>query len=203
MIRTEKPLTTGDIAKYCHVTHVGVVKWIKSGKLKAYATPGGHYRIEKRDFMDFLNNYKMPIHEEYFHKDHPRVLIVDDHEETIELIRRHLIKHDANFAIESASDGYEAGLKMGIFKPNLVILDLVMPRVDGFEVCRRIKTDQNTSHIKVLAITGYNKPEYLEEIAKCGADTCLKKPIDWPEFLKQAQKLLDKVKVGRSDLIAS
>ena len=65
----EKPLTTGDIAKYCHVTHVGVVKWIKSGKLKAYATPGGHYRIEKKDFREFLNNYKMPIHEEYFNKD--------------------------------------------------------------------------------------------------------------------------------------
>jgi len=193
-MRIEKPLTTGDIAKYCHVTHVGVVKWIKSGKLKAYATPGGHYRIEKKDFKYFLTSYKMPIHEEYFHKDNPRILIVDDHAADVDLVTRHLLEQNPNYGIESASDGYEAGLKVGVFRPNLVILDLVMPRVDGFEVCRRIKRGEKTKHIKVLAMTAHrNNQKYLEDILQCGAEACFTKPIDFAAFLKQVKKLLSRI----------
>ena len=62
-----KPLTTGDIANYCHVSSVAVLKWIKAGKLKAYRTPGGHHRISLEEFRAFLEKYRMPIHEEFFH----------------------------------------------------------------------------------------------------------------------------------------
>ncbi len=175
MERRRRALTTGQMAEYCQVRPATVFNWIKEGKLKAYSTPGGHYRVRLEDFRDFLEKYEIPIDEDFFALPGNRILIVDDEPSVVEFIERALSGAGEDYRFERASDGYEAGLKVASFDPNLVILDLVMPQVDGFEVCRRIKTDPETLGTRVLVVTGY--PEEVERAKECGADDYLVKPL--------------------------
>src|ERR1700679_1615135 len=104
----KKPLTTVQIAEYCHVTHRGVLKWVESGKLRAYRTPGKHSRVSIEDFLRFLKQYNMPIPEEIqppFTK--KKVLIVDDDRGIVSSLQRVLMLED-KYIIEAAYDGFEA-----------------------------------------------------------------------------------------------
>src|SRR5258708_39404755 len=107
----EKPLTTGQIAQYCHVTHRGVLKWVESGKLKAYRTPGKHSRVSVEDFLTFLKQYNMPVPielQEAAPSDKKKVLIVDDDRGIVSSLRRVLMMED-KYIIEAAYDGFQAG----------------------------------------------------------------------------------------------
>ena len=188
---TQKPLTTGDVAKYCHVTPIGVKKWIRSGKLKAYRTPGGHYRINRDDFRGFLGRYRMPINEGFFSPGHHRILVVDDEPAFVDFIMQALSEDNLHFKFATAGDGFEAGVQVEAFRPDLIILEIMMPNIDGLEVCRRIKSDAATRHIKVLAITGfYYLNDNIQKMKKAGADRCLAKPIDPAELRSQVRTLL-------------
>ena len=186
-MKKEKPFTTGDIAKYCHVTQVGVLKWIKSGKLKAYSTPGGHYRILRHDFRNFLQQYKMPIDESFFSGIAKRVLVVDDEPTMVELVIQSLQPDSPNYVFATAGDGYEAGLQMAAFKPDVVILNSTMPQLDGCEDCQRIKSEATTQHIRVLAITDLVQDTKLRA---AGADYCLTKPLQTDELRTHVRRLV-------------
>lgn len=188
MIDNKKPYTTGEIAAFCHVTINAVKKWIASGKLAAFRTPGGHYRVTREDFVSFLEKFKLEIKEEVF-PDRKKILIIDDEKDIVEFIKGALESMKMGYIVETAGDGYEALIKVGDFKPDLMVLDLRMPKIDGFEVCRRIKGDGHTRDIKILAITAYGK-EDIDKILQCGADFCLPKPVSLKEFQKNVQKLV-------------
>ena len=133
----KEPLTTGEIAKFCHVTHRGVLKWVESGKLKAYRTPGKHSRVSIEDFISFLKEYNMPIPVEL----QPivplkKVLIVDDDRGIVYSLRRILMMEN-KYNIETAFDGFEAGKKFSAFQPDLMILDIHMPALDGYQGLRQ------------------------------------------------------------------
>ena len=115
------------------------------------------------------------------------LLIIDDDEGFRKFVRRVLSKK--SWEIEEAKNGFEAGLKMMKFKPLLIILDLYMPEMDGFEVCRLIKGDSHTSDIKILVITGYGTPEIREKILKLGADEYLEKPFERQTLLQCIEEL--------------
>jgi len=176
------------MAEYCQVRPATVFNWIKEGKLKAYSTPGGHYRVRMEDFRDFLAKYEIPIDDDFFAPSGNRILIVDDEPNVVEFIERALSEPEGGYLFERAFDGYEAGLKVASFEPNLVILDLVMPRVDGFEVCRRIKSDPETLGTKVLVVTGY--PEEVERAKEYGADDYLVKPLRVEELREKVWNLM-------------
>lgn len=197
MERRRRAFTTGQMAEYCQVRPATVFNWIKEGKLKAYSTPGGHYRVRLEDFLDFLERYKIPIDEDFFAPPGNRILIVDDEPSVVEFIESALSGAEEGYRFERASDGYEAGLKVASFEPNLVILDLVMPRVDGFEVCRRIKTDQATWGTKVLVVTAY--PEEVERAKEYGADDYLVKPFPVEELREKVSNLMRR----RAPVVAS
>jgi two-component system OmpR family response regulator len=87
-------------------------------------------------------------------------------------------------------DGYEAGEMVSTFKPDLVILDLIMPGLDGFKVCRRIKSSPQTRDIRILGITGYPEDGNVSGIMECGADGCLIKPVNADDLCNNVEKLL-------------
>lgn len=188
MTDERKPYTTGEIAAFCHVTINAVKKWIASGKLTAFRTPGGHFRVNREDFLLFIEKYKLEIKDEMF-PDRKKVLIIDDEEDVITYIKGALEALNMGYIVETAGDGYEALIKVGDFKPELLVLDIRMPKIDGFEVCRRIKGDKSTRDIKILAVTAYGKDD-IDRILQCGADYCLPKPIRLKEFQKNVQRLL-------------
>lgn len=188
MTEENRPYTTGEVAAFCHVTINAVKKWIASGKLAAFRTPGGHYRINRQDFREFLDKYKLEVRDELF-PERAKILVVDDEKEVVEFVRGALESMDPSFLVETASNGYDALIKVGDFKPELLVLDIRMHKIDGFEVCRRIKGDKNTCHIKILAVTAYGQ-EDMDKILHCGADNCMPKPIRLKDFKTNVQRLL-------------
>jgi len=185
--------TTSEIARYCAVTNDGVLKWIKSGKLRAFSTPGGHYRVSAEDFRTFLNKFDMPIDETFFRGSERRrsVLVVDDEPTIREIVRRLLSEMDEDMHIEEASDGYEAGIKIGALQPDLVIMDVMMPRVDGISLCRSIRANPKTEGVKVLAITAFPEQDNVKKMYDAGADLCLIKPLQFEHFRLEVMRLLN------------
>lgn len=185
---SKKPYTTGEVADFCDVTINAVKKWIAAGKLSAFRTPGGHYRVNRDEFELFVGKYKLDVKERIFPV-RRKVLIIDDEREIVEYIKAAIETMQIGCVVETAYDGYEALIKVGDFKPELMILDLKMPRIDGFEVAKRIKGDAATKDIKILAVTAYGK-EDVDKVLECGADACLTKPLALKEFQKNVQRLL-------------
>src|SRR6202040_4376744 len=111
-----------------------------------------------------------------------RVLIVDDDPNVGRLIAGLILDRDARVETEIARDGFEAGVKVESFRPHALLLDLMMPGMDGFEVCRRLRGRPTLNHVRIVAMTGFPSPENVERIMTAGADACLPKPLD-PERL--------------------
>ena len=132
-------------AKHCSISRVTLWRWVKSGKLKAFLTPGGQYRIREEDLELFISGKMGHLPQAKFLKE-KKILIVDDDPSVQKLLTKMLSTN--GFRAEVASDGFEAGVKTVQFKPDLMVLDLYMPGMDGFEVCKQIKylSYKNISH---------------------------------------------------------
>lgn len=184
------PLTTGQIAQYCHVTHRAVLKWVATGKLKAYRTPGNHSRVKVEDFIQFLRQYNMPLPAQFLPViTKKKILIVDDDRGIVHCIQRLLmINNDYEMAV--AYDGFEAGRQFAAFNPEVVILDIRMPGLDGYEVCSKIRSDPKNAHVKILAISGLNQPQEIQKILELGANDYLGKPFSNEDLQKKVQDLL-------------
>ncbi len=117
-----------------------------------------------------------------------RILIVDDEAGIVSLLAEFLANAPGGFKVETATDGYEGLIKVGEFKPSVLILDVLMPLLDGMEVCRRLKANPATRAIKILGVTGY--PDTIPELMQAGADVCLSKPLDLRRLKQQLDRLL-------------
>jgi DNA-binding response OmpR family regulator len=113
-----------------------------------------------------------------------RVLIVDDDPIITAYLHDLLESSEMNLLIEIAHDGFEAGSKIHTFSPDVVLLDLMLPGIDGFRVCSQIKSDPTTKHVRVIAITGEDSIENVSRILAAGAETCLQKPLNPRELLQ-------------------
>jgi excisionase family DNA binding protein len=184
-------LTTGDVASHCHVSQETVANWINGGQLKAYKTPGRHRRIRLGDFREFLVEHGMPpLGPSPSAPSQRRVLVVDDDPAVVKLIVRLLEKND-RCETATAADGFEAGIQIARFRPDLVILDLMMPHLDGFKVCSSIRLAPETSDLAVLVVTGYDDDENLQRAREAGADYCMTKPLSMESLSKKVDELLE------------
>jgi excisionase family DNA binding protein len=187
----ERLLTTGEIAEYCQVSRVTVFQWIKKHQIPAFSTPGGHYRVKLSDFRSFLEKYHMPVDLAFFDQFRERILVVDDDPDVVDFITRALNgERQQNRVVQTAGDGFEAGLKIASFNPHLVVLDLMMPGLDGFKVCEQVKSDPETRHIKVLVVTGFGSEENIERAIAKGADGYLLKPLSVEQLQNRVEALL-------------
>lgn len=180
-------LTIPEAASLCAVDRVTMWRWVKSGGLKVSVTPGGHHRILKETLESFLLDSGMyPLATKSFPRN--RVLIVDDDPMIQKTLTQILFNY--KYETETASDGFEAGIKTVQFKPHLIILDLIMPKLDGFHVCRYLKSDPTTSGVKILVLTGYDTGENREKIIQAGADDFLAKPVNLDTLHRHMENLL-------------
>jgi excisionase family DNA binding protein len=187
----DRLLTTSEVAGYCQVTNDGVVKWIKAKKLRAYSTPGGHYRIRKSDFREFLERFGMPVDPDFFAEERKKILVVEDEQDLLDAITRALGGDASEFSILSARDGYEAGLKIGTHKPDLVIMDVRTPHMNAAEVCKRIKLDPGTEGIKIVALTNEHEHAVMDQSSRVRADLCMAKPLHVENLKKEVSRLLE------------
>jgi len=197
MLQTiRKPvLTTYDIARILCTTDTSVKRWIRNGQLEAYKTPGGHRRITRREFERFITENKIPVLNS--EKITSRILIVDDDKDIRDLFAESLTNHNHRFNIEKASDGFHAGKLIVSFKPELVILDLMMPGIDGFAVCHDIKSSPDTKNILVIVITAYPTAENRNRALAAGADLFLSKPITPDLLCKVTDEILSESASGK------
>ncbi len=179
-------LSTFDIAEMIGVDPGSVANWIDSGALKAHRTPGGHRRVAVADLVRFLREHKMPV-PAGLEQAPVCVLIVDDEPDATRIIARAIGHLHPDYEIVEVQDGFRAGTVVATLKPDVVILDLRMPGMDGFEVCRMIKSQEATKHADVIAITAYPSDENNRRILDCGAKICLPKPLDLARLVEQVE----------------
>jgi excisionase family DNA binding protein len=177
--------TTHEVSHLLHVNPRSVINWIEQSLLPSYRTPGGHRRIRRDDLLAFLRKHQIPTPESLVEGKFS-VLIVDDEQEIVDIMRVFL-QRQGGYQIATASDGITALIEVGRTKPDLMILDIMIPGVDGIEVCRRIKADSNNKTV-IIAVSGNS--EHENRILHSGADAFMSKPIDLEKLHTEAKRLL-------------
>jgi excisionase family DNA binding protein len=184
-------LTVYKASEYCNVSPKTIINWIESGHIQAYKTVGGHRRIKQTDLIAFMNRQGIPVPEGDSPVDErKRVLVVDDDPIIVETIVQALEEDEHDYEVVSASDGFEAGLQVNHFKPHLMILDIMMPDIKGYEVCRKIKSDEATKETQIIVLSAYLDDEKFKKMKEYGADVCFSKPLPLPQLKKEVARLL-------------
>jgi excisionase family DNA binding protein len=177
-IDADQLLTSHQVGALLQVNPSSVKKWVNEGRIAAFRTPGGHRRIRAADLVEFLDIHKMPIPRPLANASKRRLLVVDDNLQHLKALERVLKPHLGRIQVSLTSNGIDALVLVGSFKPHLIVLDVFMPEIDGLEVCRRLKANAETRGIGVLVASGNLTPELESAAMEAGALRCMQKPID-------------------------
>lgn len=180
----EEVYTTHQVARFCRVQPVTIIRWIESGKLKAYKTPGGHRRVERKDLVAFLESYQMPVPVELAGELRKKVLVVSGAADTVAAVQDAL-GADADLVLETVSTGFEAGVKVAAWRPDLVILDFGASGIDGGQVAGLLK--EAAPDIPIVAL---GSDEDAENIEQAGAVAHVKTPIKARDLVSATRKHL-------------
>jgi excisionase family DNA binding protein len=183
-------LTVSQACKYCKVSSKTIINWIEAGHIKAYKTVGGHRRIKKEDLDEFMRKNAMPIPAESKGEERRKILVVDDDKIIVETLVQALEEDEYGYELISASDGFEAGLQVNHFKPDLIILDIMMPDINGYEVCQKIKCNPLTQNTKIIVLSAYLNDEAFKQMKEYGADACFSKPLPLEQLKFEVANLL-------------
>jgi excisionase family DNA binding protein len=189
---SDKAFTTFQISKICKVTHRTVLSWINQGKIKAFKTPGGHSRVNEKDLKAFLIEYNIPLPES-MHASPVEVLVVDDEKEILFLIKKSLCEDEAlqnKIIVNTCENGLDAMMHIGKSKPGIIVLDVCLPNLNGYEVCERIRSNPELKDVCIIAISGQNLPDTREKILSAGAHAFLAKPFEMSEIKKAVKRAL-------------
>lgn len=190
MATDQKAFTTFEAAKICHVTHHSIKNWIKQGLIKASRTPGGHYRILEQDLDKFREQYDMFPREKQSAT--LRVMVVDDDPDALAMMDNILTAEGMDLI--KVNNATEVGLKASQLMPDLILLDFLMPELNGFDVCKALRNNEQTRSIPIMAVTCLTKEEDIERIFACGADEYLAKPFKVDKLLEKVNDLIGKEK---------
>lgn len=185
-----------EIAKLCGVVNQTAINWIRAGHLKAFTTPGGQYRVYAEDLVTFLKERNMRIPEE-LHEDLTMpvdlglALIVDDDKDLNTILKRLLERKIEDLRVAQAFDGFEAGRIIAERHPAIVLLDLNLPGVDGFSLCKKIRSDESFGQPAVIAMTGIAQEEAQPKMMEAGADAFFAKPLNFDALIAKIRELLE------------
>ncbi|HET6273377.1 MAG TPA: response regulator [Bacteroidota bacterium] len=180
----KKPLSVGQVAEICCVSKKTVLNWIYDGALKAFTTYGGHYRVWPVNVKKFLDSTGMDIDFEYVDERITHILIIDDDADYSQMLKSAISTELPGAEITATDDGYEGLMLIGEIKPQLVILDIKMPKIDGFQVLDLLKTRKIDHDMKVLVITGYLDEGTKKQLAGTIADHWMDKLADINGMIK-------------------
>jgi excisionase family DNA binding protein len=172
-----------DVGKLVGADPSSVNRWIDSGRLKAYRTPGGHRRVLYEDLMGFLGEWGIPMPDE-LKSSNLSILIVDDDESYMRSLRKALLRHDRNLDVQTCTSGIDALILLGSRKPDVILLDVFMPGFDGVEVCKQIKNNPETKNMMVIVNTGRPNASVEKRVKEAGASGFLTKPFKPTELME-------------------
>ena len=183
--QTKKLYTTHEVAKLIGVTPITVIRWIESGKFKCYTTVGGHRRIEHDELVTFAQSYNLPWQgdEEVKQRTDYVVLAVDDDADMLEMLRD-MLGEQVNLELIEVGNAFTAGAKLVENRPDLVLLDFLMPELDGFEFCQFMREDPRFKDVPIIAMTGLKDDEAVEKMKRAGVNSLLGKPFSTDQLIK-------------------
>lgn len=174
--------TASEVGRLLLVSANSVRVWTNKGLLKTELTLGGHRRFPRREIERLVRERQAQSH--LAKSEAPRILIIDD-DETLCLIMEAGIKNAMPKAqVSIANDGFRGGMLARSTDPEIILLDLRMPGLDGFEICRMLKADEVTRRIRIIAISGSQSETDAVEICSAGAEILLAKPVDIPTLME-------------------
>lgn len=180
--------TTGEAARVCGVSQQTIIRCFDSGRLRGFRVPGSRFRrIPRGDLLQFMQDNGIPP--EVLEARRPRVLIVDDDEAILALVQE-VLNMDGSFDVETASTGYEAGIQTERFQPDVLLLDFMLPDINGNEVCKRIRKNESTASTQIVIVSGAVNRKEIEGVLEDGADAFIAKPFDPIELLGRVRELV-------------
>ncbi len=177
-------------SQYCSVSSKTIINWIDAGHIKAYRTPGGHRRINLKDLEAFMSRQGMPIPEAKIEGNRKKILVVDDDPIIVESIVQALEEDEHDYEVISAADGFEAGIQVNHFKPHLLILDIMMPDIRGYDVCKKIKSTPDIADTRIIVLSAYLDEEKFNQMKAYGADACFSKPLPLAQLKEEVARQL-------------
>lgn len=181
--------TTGEAAKICKVSQQTIIRCFDSGQLKGFRVPGSRFRRIPRDVLyKFMKDNGIPT--DALESGKRKALVVDDDLELVELIRDAL-EADGRFEVRVANNGFDAGMMVKDYHPDVLILDIMLPDINGKEVCQRVRSDSAMDDVRILAISGMVEADRIADLRQAGADDFLQKPFEVEQLVDRICRLLD------------
>ena len=173
---TKTVFTTGEAAKICKVSQQTIIRCFDNGSLKGFRVPGSRFRrIPRNELYSFMRDNGIPT--DALESGKRKVLIVDDDQELVELMSDTFAR-DGRFDIKTANNGFDAGMLVKEFRPDLVVLDIMLPDINGREVCQRVRMDPAMEQVKILCISGMVEQDKVADLRAAGANDFMQKPFE-------------------------
>ena len=186
---SKQVFTTGEAAKICKVSQQTIIRCFDSGQLKGFRVPGSRFRRIPRDVLyKFMKDNGIPT--DSLESGKRKALIVDDDEELVELIRD-VLDDDGRFEVRVANNGFDAGMMVKEYRPDIIVLDVMLPDINGREVCQRIRSDETLDDVKIICISGMVEQDKVAELKEAGADDFMQKPFEIESLIVRMCELLD------------
>ena len=184
----KKIFTTGEAAEVCKVSQQTIIRCFDAGRLGGFRVPGSKFRrIPRAELIRFMMDNEIPI--DHLEAGPRRILVVDDDHQVQEVFAD-LLGRDPRFQLQIAGTGYDAGTLVESFKPHLVILDYMLPDINGNHVCKRIREAENTRDTKVIVVSGVINQAEIDALLKAGADEFVKKPFNVQHLMSRVSSML-------------
>jgi two-component system, OmpR family, response regulator len=180
--------TTGEAAEICKVSQQTIIRCFDSGRLKGFRVPGSRFRrIPREALIAFMKDNGIPP--DALDSGKKKVLVVDDDPEIVELFVD-VLERDGRFEVRTASTGYDAGMVTQEFGPDLIILDYMLPDINGNVVCQTIRQKPEFEQTKIVIVSGVVNQDEINDLLKSGADEFVKKPFNIEKLIQRIGELL-------------
>ncbi len=181
--------TTGEAAEICKVSQQTIIRCFDAGRLDGYRIPGSRFRrIPRQSLVKFMKDNNIPI--DNLDSGKKKVLIVDDDPEIVELLTEALGRA-GRFETRTATSGYDAGIQTQQFRPDLILLDYMLPDVNGNIVCQTIRRNPEFENIVIFIVSGVVKQDEIDLLLKSGAQAFVKKPFNILELTDKINRVLE------------
>ena len=181
--------TTGEAADICNVSQQTIIRCFDAGRLKGFRVPGSKFRrIPREALVSFMKQNGIPA--DGLGGGQAKVLVVDDDPEIVELLCD-VLDRDGRFSVKTAATGYQAGLLTSQFQPDLILLDYMLPDVNGNLVCQTIKNNEKLAATRVIVVSGVIRREEIDGLMAAGADDFIGKPFNIDDLVGKIAKALN------------
>jgi excisionase family DNA binding protein len=181
--------TTGEAAKICKVSQQTIIRCFDSGQLKGFRVPGSRFRrIPRAELYAFMRDNGIPT--DALESGKRKILVVDDDQELVDLIVD-VLEKDGRFEVRSVNNGFDAGMMVKEYHPDLLVLDVMLPDINGREVCQRVRSDKTMDDVKIICISGMIENDKIEDLKAAGANDFLHKPFEVEMLIDRIGALLD------------